>query len=159
MKLWKKWCYVWHPQGSPSLRSVHRLSLESGSHIELGREPPILQGHWMPMVCKSRLYHFPDSAAKNRKMVSFSAYSLCKHSSNLLAHLCLPLAPQIHPQVAGSLAGRSNLTKIWKPSSQHTLAAFLCLSFSSSQAASQQRPVRGIQGSPAFGSGIFQWNS
>ena len=121
MKWWTKWCYVWHPQGSPSLRSVHRLSLESGSHIELGRDPPILQGHYMPMVCKSRLNRFPDSAAKTRKVVSFSAYSLCKHSSIPPLHLCLPLAPQIHPQVAGSLTGRSNLTKISKPSSQHTL--------------------------------------
>lgn len=121
MKLGTKWCYVWGPEGSPSLRPVHRLSLESGSHTELGRGPPILQGHEMPMVCKPRLYHSPDSAAKTRKMVSFSAYSLCKHSSIPPPRLCLPLAPQIHPQVAGSLTGRSNLTKISKPSSQHTL--------------------------------------
>lgn len=38
--------------------------------------------------------------------------------------LCLPLVPQIHPQVTGNLTGRSNLTKISKPPSQCILTLF-----------------------------------
>lgn len=101
--------------GCLSRQNSHRAPCGSGLCTGQGGNSPF--GLRVLADCTPRLYHFPTSVLRGRKMV-FGACSLCKNSHILPPNLCLPSAPQIHPQVTGNLIGRSNLSKILRPSHQ-----------------------------------------
>lgn len=79
-------------------------------------------GYWVPQSAPPKLlfYSFCSKSPENGLL-----WCLFFYARTATTHLHLPSAPQIDPQVAGNLIGRSNLTKVSKPPCPYILTLLL----------------------------------
>lgn len=103
-------------------QTSHRAPLNRSPHTEWRQELPSGLRYWVSTVCTPRLLLSSFCSKSPENGLLWCLFFLCKNSYN---HLHLPSAPQIDPQVAGNLIGRSNLTKVSKPPCPHILTLLL----------------------------------